>query len=381
MGTEERIPQPNLPVWKYQLFLLDGEQLEDLYAELVPGDGKKLVESVCNGNCMNGAGKMLQRMLFFENSAIFGYPILISRKRNFGSTTQIFQRELFINELEQINATVSSLGINHLREIPEDPVESNLLVLGAMSNQLLFLVHQIDIGLPYYTKPKGYGEFKAIFYSGNYLQRIYILMGQNECPITDAKAILETGRTLLQLNGEPSLYERRRNSNVARCMLNVALGEDDDSKDPQQTNAEMLRGICIGGVLRDFKLFDQVLNAVPWSEIPIRLSVWQDLMSSSRKPLEIAEMAFLYNQIHPWRDANGRSMTKEVNRLRHNAGLDLLYIPPERNVEYIQSVNVEVTMDTIERLAGFYEKFALPRTEFIQKMKTIILENSACLDS
>lgn len=366
-----------LTIWREKLYTLETSQVDAYMAGIQPGDGIRTFNSIVNSR-LSEAGMFPQVMQLSSKSAIYWHPLHVSR----GSVPLDHGveniRRNFLNEVATLNSALSEAGVDSIDTIPEDLMYARLLVLGVFCSHTLQRASEIETDSDF-ADTIGYGAGLATLY-GHRLERVTELLALNEQTIEDAEALLSAAIFLMQFGGNPSAYEIRRNQNVANQLLASLAGGSFTYDDLQFTNKQILDGLAIGGILRDFEHWGGNRKNPPHpNDIPNRFLAWQNnvlsLLEFSRPgdiEMDIARKAADYNEIHPWREANGRSMTVEINKLRAMAGLDPTYIPLSEETDYIFALGNPASEDDTAQLAEFFREHELPRAVFIPLMKHII---------
>lgn len=363
-------------IWRAKQFTLESKEVDTLIEAIKPGEAARVFDAVSSGRVAD-TGMLPQLMVLAIKSTIVWHPGLVARGRTEFDPRVISQRQLFIEELNSMKSQLHTSGIADLNFIPEDEIRARLLALGVFVEQAL---HQIseekDDGIA--RSAPGFGKGNARLY-GSRLERVTERLALNEQAITDTETVLDAAVFLMQINGEPSKYERTRNNNVARLMIESLNGGNFAYEDLRQTNLGIMAGLGHGGLPRDFEHWGGTSKNPPTpADIPSRLAVWQaDVVSllnaSHNNPeMEIARLAADYNEIHPWREGNGRSLTVEANKLRFRMGLDPIYIPQDQNTDYIVALGNPISQKDSQKLANFYRAHAMPRDEFVQSMQAIV---------
>lgn len=374
--SESFLDQNSTSVWQSNAYSLDCNQANRLIDNLQPGAALRTINAVKNGNPITS--EMLPQLMVFavKPSAVW-YPLDLARGKVKPDPEIALKRQRFVEELKKLDSLLTENGIANMDHIPHDKSSARLLALGIITAEAIREVQGLETD-NFISETPPYGKGRAILYkSGRQITEEILRL--NEKPITDTAALLDAVVFLIQINEEPSSYEVTRNRNVASLMLGSLNGGNLTLDRLRQTNIDVMQGIGQGGVYRDFEHIIMRSGKPPApTEIPSRLAVWLNDAKSlldaklADSELEIARLAAEYNEIHPWRNGNGRSATIEVNRLRSLLGLRPIFIPQDKNVEYILALNNPIKEENIRKLAQFYKNYEMPREEFVQAMQKII---------
>ncbi len=377
MSHEQTQPATGeLSIWQSKQFTLESKEVDTLIEAIQFGEAVRVFDAVNSGRVAD-AGMLPQLMVLAIKSTIVWHPGLVTRERTEFDPLIDSQRQLFIEELTSLRNQLHTSGIADLDFIPEDEARARLLALGVFAEQALHQISELEKDDGITRSAPGFGKGKARLY-GSGLERAIERLALNEQAITDTSAVLDAAIFLMQMNGEPSRYERTRNSNVARSMIESLNGGNFTYEDLRQTNLGIMAGLGHGGLPRDFEHWAGTSKNPPTpADIPSRLAVWQAdvallLNTSHCNPeIEIARLASDYNEVHPWREGNGRSLTVEVNKLRAIVDLEPIYIPQRENTDYICALGSPTNVKDSERLAKFFRAHTMAKEEFVQAMGKI----------
>jgi hypothetical protein len=365
-----------LSVWQTKQYTLRNDQVDALIKEIQPGEAKRVFDAVCSNNLQNIIGLPQLMVLAMKSSAVL-HPLLVRRQRvEFDPATER-QRQQFISEIKTLKTLLLKSGIADIDSIPQNTGQVHLLALGVFANQALHQIMELEVDSEISIPAPGFGKGEADLY-GFGLERVVEQLALNEQPITNTAAVLDTAVFLMQISGQLSSYEITRNRNVAKLMLGSLNRQGFEFEDLKQTNIGVMEGLGIGGVLRDFEHWAGKKCPPTPAEILPRLAKWQSsttsfLSSTSIIPeLQIAQLAADYNEIHPWREGNGRSLVVEVNKLRTRVGLNPIYIPPSENSSYVFALGNPASEKDSQKLAEFYGAHTMPLEEFSRTMQGII---------
>lgn len=167
---------------------------------------------------------------------------------------------------------------------------------------------------------------------------------------------------------KPSLLMSRKVENVQEAGRYAERVEVLTRREVLHVNELILRGVSdrIAGTLRSYEctVGDGRVCAPP-AQIPDLLEQWleaanrvSDLGEVQDRYQQIAELASLYQYIHPTSDGNGRTGHVVTNWCLRKAGLPCFSVPKKHEGEYVRAYDLASSAKTYAPLIDLFKKFS-----------------------